>query len=360
MTGFGTDYFDDRRMFRTLAKEFGYAHLAHTIDAAGPGGELLTIDVARTGPPRPRRLLIAVSGIHGVEGPAGSALQRQLMACDLPTYQLPDDAAVLLIHAANPFGYAWHRRWNEDNVDLNRNFVDFDAPLPQRLDYAALDSWLNPADLGDTRAFQRHGAELVAQHGLKWLHRTLIEGQHEFPRGLYFAGRAPVVSNRLLQTVFADAMRDVEQALVVDLHTGMGGFGDCLYLPGHEPGGARFDWLEAHFNHARMVLPTTDDSSPAVPVAGKLSSWLIDRYPQVVYLTIEFGTVADERMLRSERAENWLFHHGDRTTPEAEAILQEIRETSAPADPRWRRRVLVQGAAVFADACRALFDAKSR
>jgi polar amino acid transport system ATP-binding protein len=360
MTGFGTDYFDDRRMFRALAKEFAYKHLAHAIDESGPTGESLTIDLARLGPQRPRRLLVVISGIHGVEGPAGSALQRQLMACDLPTYQIPDDAGVLLIHAANPFGYAWGRRWNEDNVDVNRNFVDFAAPLPQRQDYAALDAWLNPADLGDTRAFQRRGAELVAQRGLKWLHRTLIEGQHEFPRGLYFAGRAPVVSNQLLQKVFADAVQGVEHALVVDLHTGMGGFGDCLYLPGHEPGSAHFDWLAAHFNRARMVLPTTDDSSPAAPVAGKLSSWLIDRYPQLVYLTIEFGTVPDERMLRSERAENWLFHHGDRTTPEAAAILREIRETSAPADPRWQRRVLVQGAAVLADACRAVFGSTSR
>ena len=31
--------------------------------------------------------------------------------------------------------------------------------------------------------------DLVRRHGLPWLHRTLIEGQHEFPRGLYFAGR---------------------------------------------------------------------------------------------------------------------------------------------------------------------------
>jgi predicted deacylase len=358
MSDFGADYFDDRRRFRALADAHSFERWCLAIDARGPGGEELTIDIARRGAAQPRRLLSVISGIHGVEGPAGSALQRQLIEHDLPTLDLPDDAAVLLIHAANPFGYAWHRRWNEDNVDVNRNFVDFDAPLTQRPDYAALDTWLNPAELGDTRAFSRRGGELVAQHGLKWLHRTLIEGQHEFPRGLYFAGRAPVASNRILQHVFADALGGVDRALVVDLHTGMGAFGDCLYLPGHEPGSAHFAWLEANFNRARMVLPTTDDSSPAVPVAGKLSQWLIDRYPQLVYLTVEFGTVPDERMLRSERAENWLFHHGNRSAPEAAAILAEIRETSAPADPRWRRRVLVQGAAVLADASRAVFGSK--
>ena len=33
------------------------------------------------------------------------------------------NAAVVLIHAINPFGYAWHRRFNENNVDINRNFL---------------------------------------------------------------------------------------------------------------------------------------------------------------------------------------------------------------------------------------------
>ena len=359
MTEFGNDYFDDRALFRTVAQQHGLALTALPIDARGPAGEALTVDVARFGPQRPRQLLVVLGGIHGVEGPAGSALQRQLIA-DLSTLSVPQDGAVLLVHAANPFGYAWHRRWNEDNVDLNRNFVDFDAALPQRPDYAALDDWLNPVELGDTRTFQRRGADLVAQHGLKWVHRTLIEGQHQFPRGLYFAGFAPVASNRLLQLLFTDAMTGVERALVVDLHTGMGAFGDCLYLPGHDPGSAPFAWLAAHFNQARFVLPTTDDSSPAVPVAGKLSQWLIDRYSQLVYLTVEFGTVPDERMLRSERAENWLFHCGDRTSPEGVAILREIRETSAPADLRWRRRVLVQGGAVLADACRAMLGSPNR
>jgi len=69
----------------------------------------------------------------------------------------------------------------------------------------------------------------------------------------------------------------------------------------------------------------------------------------------EPGTVGGERMLASERAENWLFHHGERSSREAVDIIREVRETSAPSDGRWRRRVLVQGAAVLADAYRAAF-----
>ena len=32
-----------------------------------------------------------------------------------------------MIHALNPFGFAHLRRANEDNVDLNRNFVDHEG-----------------------------------------------------------------------------------------------------------------------------------------------------------------------------------------------------------------------------------------
>jgi polar amino acid transport system ATP-binding protein len=354
MTEFGTDYFDDRAQFRALADAAGCERRVRPIRARGPRDETLTIDVARIGSARARRALVVLSGVHGVEGPAGSALQRQWLTHDLPAYHLPDDGAVWLLHAVNPFGYAWHRRWNEDNVDLNRNFVDFDAPLPARPDYATLDGWLNPRELGDPVAFRERGRTLVAERGLPWLHRTLIEGQHDFPRGLYFAGRSAVESNLLLRELFAEILTDCELALIVDLHTGMGDYGDCLYLPGHEPATAAFDWLTRRFNAERVVVPTQDDSSPAVPVAGKLSEWLRDRYPRSRYLTVEFGTVGGERMIAAERAENWLFHHGDRSARAAVDILREVRETSAPSDPRWRRRVLVQGAAVLADAYRAV------
>ena len=43
---------------------------------------------------------------------------------------LPADTGALLVHAINPYGFAWTRRVNEDNADLNRNFRDFAMPAP--------------------------------------------------------------------------------------------------------------------------------------------------------------------------------------------------------------------------------------
>ena len=33
------------------------------------------------------------------------------------------DHAVIFVHTINPYGMAWWRRFNENNVDLNRNFL---------------------------------------------------------------------------------------------------------------------------------------------------------------------------------------------------------------------------------------------
>ena len=44
----------------------------------------------------------------------------------------------MLIHAINPHGFAWLRRVTEDNVDLNRNWIDFDQPAPANPAYDAL------------------------------------------------------------------------------------------------------------------------------------------------------------------------------------------------------------------------------
>lgn len=89
----------------------------------GPDGDELTIDVARFSPQRPERLIVLSSGLHGVEGYLGSAVQCAILEEELEGWTPPDRLAVVMIHALNPYGFAFHRRVNENNVDLNRNFL---------------------------------------------------------------------------------------------------------------------------------------------------------------------------------------------------------------------------------------------
>src|SRR5437867_659314 len=117
---FSTDYFTAQQRFRRLAAAAGGRLHVIPLDAKAPNGENLCIDIAWFGAARARRVLLHSSGLHGVEGFAGSAIQLQLLS-NLPA--LPNDAALIVAHILNPYGMVWLRRANENNVDLNRNFL---------------------------------------------------------------------------------------------------------------------------------------------------------------------------------------------------------------------------------------------
>ena len=64
----------------------------------------------------------------------------------------PADVRVVMIHALNPYGMAWVRRVNEDNVDLNRNFIDWSEPSSgECTDYDTI-----AADVVPDRLVRRH------------------------------------------------------------------------------------------------------------------------------------------------------------------------------------------------------------
>lgn len=79
----------------------------------------------------PDGLLAHQSGVHGVEGFFGSAVQTAALrgiADGLLPHLLPGPRdMVLFVHGVNPFGMAMGRRYNELGVDLNRAAIDQDA-----------------------------------------------------------------------------------------------------------------------------------------------------------------------------------------------------------------------------------------
>src|SRR5215469_7460690 len=133
----------------------------------GPNGELLYLDTARFGPSDAANMLVMISSTHGVEGHCGSGAQIAWLRTG-GAARLPANTGVLIVHAINPYGFAWTRRVNEDNVDINRNFVDHDKAYPANDGYAVLADAVLPREWNDAskaetqRAFdaytQKHGA----------------------------------------------------------------------------------------------------------------------------------------------------------------------------------------------------------
>ncbi len=115
--------------------------------AKGPRGRPLFMDVACAGDRAAKRALMLISGTHGVEGYFGSGVQTGLLR-DGIAKRVPKGVKLIVLHALNPFGFAWDRRVNEDNADINRNFVDY-RKLPANPAYDALAPWISPKEISE-------------------------------------------------------------------------------------------------------------------------------------------------------------------------------------------------------------------
>ena len=205
---FSADYAVARSRFRAAAKAAGARLIPLGLEANGPAGEKLTIDIAWFGAEQPRQVLLHSSGLHGVEAFAGSAIQLQWMANGIAP--LREDTAVVLVHVMNPYGMAWLRRFNENNVDLNRNFLPPGAPYEGVPDgYDQLNSFLNPASPPSWDFYYARAGWLVLRHGMSTLKQAIARGQYEYPKGLFYGGDALEEGPRKFQQFVKSQLAEV-------------------------------------------------------------------------------------------------------------------------------------------------------
>src|SRR4051812_37355004 len=110
---FAADYSEARDKFLSAAKLAGAATHRYDNPTKGPGGEALSTDVARLGPEDASKIVVTISSTHGVEGYCGSGFQADWLA-SIGAAGLPKGIAVLMVHAINPYGFAWTRRVTEE------------------------------------------------------------------------------------------------------------------------------------------------------------------------------------------------------------------------------------------------------
>jgi hypothetical protein len=353
---FSADYAEARRRFLAAAEARGAALRPREIAVRGPRGEELGVDVAYLGPEAPERLLVVSSGVHGVEGFAGSALQLQLLREQLAGLALARDAGVLLIHAVNPFGFAALRRVNEGNVDLNRNFLRHPEDHQPNPDYDALAPALNPARLdAETEAESRDALRAFAErHGFPRLQEALTRGQYGHPLGVYYGGAREEPSARILREVALRESRGARRIAWVDVHTGLGPWGEVELIVEFGPDDPRYQLARAVWGDAVRSTATGESVSAAVcgPMDRGVADALAER--ELAIACAEFGTYDPARVFWALRADNWLHAHGDPDSETGRRIRAELIEVFRPADPAWRSRVLEVGAALLQQAAAGL------
>ena len=350
---FAATYLQARARF-LAAVESGGARLlsSHTNPVKGPGGEDCVTDVAWIGPRDARKLLILVSGTHGIEGYAGSGCQIAWLRERWFERLAPRDTAVLLIHAINPHGFAWGRRVNENNVDLNRNFIDHTGPRPANADYASIRQHIDPDDWAEP-ALSQHNAAIA-----RFLHRDTHDvtckamhgGQYVNAQGIFYGGTEPAWSNRLFRELVARYAADAAHVAIIDYHTGGGVYGFCdLFIDDDHAGAPTRDW----FAHVSVI--SEDKASHGKNAQSETPGNLFYSLPDILpgkaltlcLVELRTGEVGGHDIIR---AENWLFQHGDPESAQGLELRAQMRERFYPARPQWKTMQVYQSNAMLAEA----------
>jgi len=352
-TYFSKNYATSRARFIESAESAGAKLSRIVLSERGPQNEELTIDIAWIGNLKPRRAILHVSGVHGVEGFAGSAIQLKILE-NHP--KPPQDGALIFVHILNPYGMAWLRRYNETNVDLNRNFRSTESSWADPVGlYAEIDDFINPSSKKLFDGFFLHALIKIVQHGYPDLRKAIPKGQGTFPKGLFYCGQHLEQGPDLYSSWIVDSFSSIRHLLVIDVHTGLGKRGqESLF---HKITGTDSTLMSEHLG--RLVSRDYESSGAASYAIRGAHSEIFRQLPTthtVDFITQEFGTYTNLYVLQALRDEN-RYHHYEEIHIEHPA-KQRLREAFNPSLLLWRASVIQDGESLFSRASEVIFHLK--
>lgn len=367
---FSDDYEQAKRRFLQALE--GLNHEIYSIPVAG---ETYTMDIAvLPGTPDNTGLVVHTSGVHGIEGYAGSAIQLAFLRAlaedkDADSSSSSSRPTVILVHAFNPYGMAHYRRVNENNVDLNRNALRPDdwkraEHHPNKENYDRFNHAFNP-----TKAptwfygyvqYWLESLPLIAIHGLPTLKAALVVGQHHRPTSVFFNGQKVEASIVKLEDwltgYFQSRPNKFAGVTWIDVHTGLGAFGEDTILPA---GFTSEDTLEhlrqqleqwypdSHHPASSKVGATVSKGYEGVKFVADYFSTLFDEDQEPLLTMQEFGTLHNILVARALVMENAAYHHASDPSQALEWAKRVLRPAFCPSYPQWRRAIVQRGVAVL-------------
>lgn len=314
-----------------------------------PREKELTTDIICSEPwVEKRHLLLITTGQHGIEGYAGAAF-LQLAVNEYLSKLNPQLTGVILVHAINPWGMANRRRVDQDNIDLNRNFVidwpGFDRDV--NIDYPRLRFLLEPGKLGKAEGakFYPSVARAIALAGIGGIKRAVTLGQYRFQQGLYYGGADYQPVSKFLIEFYRRLLAEYKHVVHLDIHTGYGPANRMTIV--NSPLDLRdTSRLKEQTGYDLIVKA---DPKEFYTIQGDMVDylcWLGRQFNGTdLYSTcLEFGTTGDSTaaMMGSMRAlidENRLWHYGGAAPAQEEAVRRQFNEAFYPNCSLWRKRV---------------------
>jgi predicted deacylase len=356
LTFFYETYDENRKHFKqsaaSIQKQFRNVEISKLIVRSDADSDLSIDTVYIPAQREAKKLIIMSSGVHGIEGFTGSAVQRYFMSEVLDEERL-QNMGVLLIHAINPYGFKYERRVSENNVDMNRNFhINKGLFARNNEGYTKIHAFLNPPKEAKPGYF-RNGlffiktAYYILKYKMKTLRQSTLEGQYEFKNGIFYGGTDFEMQKGWLEQLILEKTRDYEYVFVIDLHTGYGERGELHFLPGDVQDEKRITLLETMFKDFTIDRPNTERKF--IIVRGGFRDYvgnLIHPDRNYIGTVFEFGTLDSHKTVGSVRSlhnmilENQGFHHGFVNSKSEKIVKKRFREMFFPSSETWRSRVM--------------------
>ena len=298
------------------------------------------------------RLLVISSGIHGIEGFTGSAVQQMFLG-ELLGRELLECFGVLLIHGINPYGFKYLRRFTENNVDLNRG-AETDSSLfcTKNPNYTELYDLLNPvgeASMSDLRNqfFYYFALKEILMHSMIKLKKIFAQGQYEYSEGIFFGGKDFEPQIDSLREILPKYLCCFDTIIAIDLHTGHGKRGLLHLLSAPLVNPAEKARTESMFEGRTIIW---GDPEGYYTNTGCFSdSFLGNLCPESIYLHMEFEwgtydlhkTFGNLKRIQTLILENQGFHYGYSNPGQKEKITKQMLEQYYPSSIAWRSETIV-------------------
>ena len=308
---------------------------------------------------RKENLVIVSTGEHGIEGYVGAAMMKVFIEEFAPRLD-SEDTGLLLIHALNPWGMKYHRKVNENNVDMNRNFV-FDGNFDPAInpEFHQVSYLINPQkrmrSFGlENLYFWGRVVRALLTAGYATVSQAFLLGQHHTPNGCFYGGSSYQETTKVAMDLYRQAIEAYQNGIQFDMHTGYGPrYQMTVIVPPNDP--VPSGEAMQKFNYPLVQKITADEFYAISGDMGEYYYRMIEaKYPgkRLFACGFEFGTFGDSllariRSLRSMVFENQLHWHGAKDKKTAERVLNEFEKHYYPRETKWREKALSDGRQAF-------------
>ena len=299
-------------------------------------------------------LILLTTGVHGMEGYIGSVMLDVFFEEMYPTLDT-SNTGVLIVANVNPYGMKYMRRYNENNVDLNRNFIEdwdnFDLSsnkeYPKVVDFLQPEGKMGNAFWHEVEFYVSLAKEAIFT-GADTISDALLTGQYEYADGVYYGGNGDEKSTTYLKGVFNDCLEsEYDNIIHVDIHSGYGPRYNMVIFNSVQDPTSEVD-SKAQFGYDYIIA---QDSEDFYVTYGDTTDYFYrlaksKNSDKSLYSTcFEFGTIGDgffDSILSLKYTVDENRQHRFPTDNEIteEIVRQNYYELFYPTETQWRTKTI--------------------